>query len=209
MSTNYEHNGEDDTLAARRTAHALGQTTGDDWAAVEAEMAASPQARQEVAAIAAVAQRLKEAAVTTPPAVRSASLRAAVEARLTELESAARPVVRGPVPQRRRRVVTWVMAAGCLAGVAVAFMRQTSYFGRGEPRQVANSAASAGSGSAMTKQQVQQKLVELVDQYNRLNEEQRYEEAEGIAKKAKELAPHELVTRVMVDESRIKLDPAA
>ena len=55
MSTNYEHNGEDETQAARRTAHALGQTAGDDWAAVEAEMAVSPQARQEVEASAAMA----------------------------------------------------------------------------------------------------------------------------------------------------------
>ncbi len=142
MSTNYEHNGEDDTLAARRTAHALGQTSGDDWAAVEAEMAASPQARQDVEASAAMAQRLKEAAETTPPAVRSPELRAAVEARLAKLEAAARPTVRGPVPQWRRRVVTWVLTAGCLAGVALAIMRQSNFFEAREPRQVAQTAGT-------------------------------------------------------------------
>ena len=58
------------------------------------------------------------------------------------------------------------------------------------------------------KLQTQQKLAELVDQYNRLNEEQRFEEAEVIAKRAQELAPHELVTQVMVSKSSItvKLD---
>ena len=53
------------------------------------------------------------------------------------------------------------------------------------------------------KLQTQQKLAELVDQYNRLNEEQRYEEAEVIAKRAQELAPHELVVQVMVQKSKI------
>ncbi len=53
------------------------------------------------------------------------------------------------------------------------------------------------------KLQTQQKLAELVDQYNRLNEEQRYEEAEVIAKRAQELAPHELVVQVMVQKSRM------
>ena len=58
------------------------------------------------------------------------------------------------------------------------------------------------------KLQTQQKLAELVDQYNRLNEEQRYTEAEVIAKCARELAPHEMVTQVMVSKSSIlvKLD---
>ena len=57
---------------------------------------------------------------------------------------------------------------------------------------------------ALNKQQVQQKLADLVDQFNRLNEEQRYEEAEVIAKRAQELAPHELVTQVMVTKSHIQ-----
>ena len=145
MSTNYEHNGEDETQAARRTAHALGQTEGAEREAVEAEMAASPQARQEVEASAAMAARLKEAAQLTPPAVQSPDLRAAVEARLTELESAAPPAVRAPVPQWRRRVTTWVLTAGCLAGVAVALMRQTHFFGQGGPRQVATSTAASNA----------------------------------------------------------------
>ena len=53
---------------------------------------------------------------------------------------------------------------------------------------------------ANVKLQTQQKLAELVDQYNRLNEEQRFEEAEVIAKRAQELAPHEMVTQVMVQQ---------
>ena len=55
---------------------------------------------------------------------------------------------------------------------------------------------------ANVKLQTQQKLAELVDQYNRLNEEQRFEEAEVIAKRAQELAPHEMVTQVMVRSRR-------
>ena len=39
---------------------------------------------------------------------------------------------------------------------------------------------------AAMKLQVQQKLAELVDQYNRLNDEQRFAEAEVIAKRAQE-----------------------
>ena len=56
---------------------------------------------------------------------------------------------------------------------------------------------------ANVKLQTQQKLAELVDQYNRLNQEQRFEEAEVIAKRALELAPHEMVTQVMVSKSSI------
>ena len=62
MSTNHEHDGEDEIQAARRTAHALGQTEGAEQAEVAAELAASPQARQEVEAVQALAARLKEAA---------------------------------------------------------------------------------------------------------------------------------------------------
>jgi general secretion pathway protein D len=58
---------------------------------------------------------------------------------------------------------------------------------------------------AQNKLQVQQKLAELVDQFNHLNQEQRYEEARVIADRAHELAPHELVTSVMVTESKIRL----
>jgi general secretion pathway protein D len=57
---------------------------------------------------------------------------------------------------------------------------------------------------AMNKQQVQQKLAELVDQFNKLTEEQRYEEAEVVAKRADQLAPHELVTKVMLTKARIQ-----
>jgi general secretion pathway protein D len=57
---------------------------------------------------------------------------------------------------------------------------------------------------AMNKQQVQQKLAELVDQFNKLTEEQRYEEAEVIAKRAEQLAPHELVVQVMKTKAKIQ-----
>ena len=56
----------------------------------------------------------------------------------------------------------------------------------------------------LNKQQVQQKLADLVDQFNRLNDEQRFEEAEVVAKQAYELAPHELVTSVMVTKAKIQ-----
>jgi general secretion pathway protein D len=58
----------------------------------------------------------------------------------------------------------------------------------------------------MTKEQVQQELAKLVDEFNHLNQEQRYEEARVVADKAHELAPHELVTSVMVTESKIRLN---
>ncbi len=67
-----------------------------------------------------------------------------------------------------------------------------------------NNVRSEINREALNKQQVQQKLADLVDQYNRLNDEQRFEEAEVIAKQAKELAPHELVTSVMVEKAKIQ-----
>ena len=89
MSTNHEHDGEDELQAARRTAHALGQTEGAEAAEVAAELAASPQARQEAEAVEALAARLKEAAREAPLPEPSPALREAVERRLTELEPAA------------------------------------------------------------------------------------------------------------------------
>ncbi len=61
---------------------------------------------------------------------------------------------------------------------------------------------------AAVKLQTQQKLAELVDQYNRLIEEQRFEEAEVIAKRAQVLAPHEMITQLMVTKTGmfVKLD---
>jgi general secretion pathway protein D len=58
------------------------------------------------------------------------------------------------------------------------------------------------------KLQTQQKLAGLVDQFNRLVEEQRFEEAQVIAKQASELAPHEVVAQMMVSKISviIKLD---
>ena len=87
MTTNHEHNGEDEIQAARRTAHALGQTEGAEQAEVAAELAASPQARQEVEAVEALAARLKEAACEAPQPEPSPALREAVERRLAELRA--------------------------------------------------------------------------------------------------------------------------
>ena len=89
MTTNYEHDGEDELQAARRTAHALGQTEGAEQAEVAAELAASPQARQEVEAVEALAARLKEAAREAPQPEPSPALREAIERRLAELEPVA------------------------------------------------------------------------------------------------------------------------
>ena len=55
------------------------------------------------------------------------------------------------------------------------------------------------------KLQTQQRLAELVDQYNQLIDEQRFAEAEVIAKRARELSPHEMVTQLMVSKSAILL----
>jgi general secretion pathway protein D len=63
-----------------------------------------------------------------------------------------------------------------------------------------NSVREGINREAAVKLQKQQKLAELVDQYNRLIEDQRFEEAEVIAKRAQELAPHEQVTQVMVSK---------
>ena len=99
MTTNHEHDGEDEIQAARRTAYALGQTEGAEQAEVAAELAASPQARQEVEAVEALAARLKEAAREAPQPEPSPALREAIERRLAELEPAAgRAAVHAQVP---------------------------------------------------------------------------------------------------------------
>ncbi len=67
------------------------------------------------------------------------------------------------------------------------------------------SAVPPSTGTGAADQQKQKQLAELVDQYNRLNDEQRYQEAETVAKRAHELAPQETVAQVMVSKSQILL----
>ncbi len=57
---------------------------------------------------------------------------------------------------------------------------------------------------ALNNEQTQQELAKLVNDFNRLSHEQRYEEARVVADKAYELAPHELVTKVMVEEAKLR-----
>ena len=56
---------------------------------------------------------------------------------------------------------------------------------------------------AKVKQQSQEKLAELVNEYNRLIDERRYAEAEVVAKKALELAPREPIAQQLVITSRL------
>ncbi len=58
--------------------------------------------------------------------------------------------------------------------------------------------------AALTKEQTQQELAKLVDEFNRLSHEQRFEEARKVAEKARELAPDELVVKVMVEEGNLR-----
>jgi general secretion pathway protein D len=68
-----------------------------------------------------------------------------------------------------------------------------------------NSVRSGIARETQNKEQVQQKLAEFVDQFNKLSQEQRYEEARVVADRAYEMAPHELVTSLMVTESKLRL----
>ena len=79
----FHPNGEDQRQAARLTAYALGQTDFPERAEIEAELAASLEARKAVEATRALAARLQEAARAAPLPERSAGLRAALERELT------------------------------------------------------------------------------------------------------------------------------
>ncbi|MGA2618304.1 MAG: hypothetical protein ABSF26_11885 [Thermoguttaceae bacterium] len=115
MSTN-DQNGEDQRRAARLTAYALGQLGSSEQAAVEAELAASPQAREAVRAERALAAQLRTAAHNWPLPERSAGLRQAVERRLRELEAAgaAPPSVAKRPPRRRRPLWPILLVAATL-----------------------------------------------------------------------------------------------
>jgi hypothetical protein len=117
MFTNHERNGEDELQAARRTAYALGQTSGAEEAAIKAELAASPQAQQEVEAVAALAAQLKEAAGAVPRPEASPELRQAVKRRLAKLAPAAgRAVTAGSAGKRwPRRLAALALTVALLA----------------------------------------------------------------------------------------------
>ncbi len=116
-------------------------------------MAASPQARQEVKAIAALAARLKEAAQLAPPVEPSAALCAAVEKRLAELETAAAKPSPLALPSegersryarawRRRRLAALALTAACLVAFAVPIARTLRLIGPEQPREVAKASAA-------------------------------------------------------------------
>ena len=180
MSTNHEHNGEDELQAARRTAHALGQTEGAERAAVEGEMAASPHVAAEIKAVEALADRLKAAAQAAPPVEPSAELREAVARRLDELESAAAkpsppaplPVGEGRKKWARRRLVALALTAACIAALIVPIALSKRFFTQTEPQTVAKTGSAADTGNApLTEHERHEKLARLTDQYHRLNEE--------------------------------------
>ena len=151
MSTNHKHDGEDELQAARRTAHALGQTEGAEQAEVAAEMAASPQVRQEVEDVQALAARLKEAARAVPQPEPSPALREAVERRVTELEPAiGRAAVPGPArPWWRSRLMALALTAACLLALAVPIVRSTLVLGPGKEREVAKQTAAAANETSL------------------------------------------------------------
>ena len=152
--TNHEHDGEDELQAARRTAHALGQSEGAEQAEVAAELAASPQARLEVEAVEALAARLKEAAREAPQPEPSPALREAIERRLAELEPAAGPrgypaAAQGPArPWWRSRLTVLALAAACLVALAVPIVQSTNLLGPGKERDVAMRPAAEPSAKA-------------------------------------------------------------
>jgi len=139
IMTNHEYNGEDELLAARRTAYALGQTEGAEAAEVTAELVTSEQARQEVEAIQALAARLKEAARTVRQPEPSTAIREAVERRLDELESVAGRAVE-PTKARpwwRGRTAVFALTAACLAVLAISIVRPTRFLASGKVQEVA------------------------------------------------------------------------
>ncbi|MEI8373170.1 MAG: hypothetical protein WCJ35_10105 [Planctomycetota bacterium] len=154
MNTNYQHDGEDELQAARRTAHALGQTEGAEQAEVAAELAASPRVRQEVEADQALAARLKEAAREVPLPVPSPALREVIERRLAEIEPATgRAAAQGPArPWWRSRLMALALTAACLVALVVPIVRSTNLLGLGKEHNVAwqqngaTSESDAGSG---------------------------------------------------------------
>ena len=170
MSTNHEHDGEDELQAARRTAHGLGQTGAAEQAEVAAEMAASSQARQEVEEVEALAARLKEAAREAPQPGPSPALREAVERRLAELEPAAgRAGGQGPARRRwRKRLTAMAVAAACLVALAVPVVRSMKFFDLGESREVAKqSVASAPLPAAAARETKAAKGQAMPEQFDR------------------------------------------
>ncbi|MGA2255805.1 MAG: hypothetical protein ABSG53_14260 [Thermoguttaceae bacterium] len=149
MTTNHEHDGEDELLAARRTAHALGQTEGAEQAEVAAELAASPQARQEVEAVQALAARLKEAAREAPQPEPSPAMREAIERRLSELEPAAGRTAEQTKarPWWRSRMAALALTAACLVALAVPIGRSINLLRPGKDPEVANQAADGAISS--------------------------------------------------------------
>ncbi len=144
MSTNHEHNDSDELQAARRTAHALGQTDGAEQAKLWVELASSPKAQREVEAVQAVAARLKEAARAVPQPEPSPALREAVKRRLAEIGPiASRAAVQATSrPWWRSRMMAVGLTAASVVALAVPIVRWSNSLRAGKERTLAMQTAT-------------------------------------------------------------------
>jgi Ca-activated chloride channel family protein len=133
MNSNHHQPSDEELRAARLTAYALGQLDEPERAALEAELAASDEAREGVRITRLLAGHVYEAALRDPSPTSSAGLREAVDGRLRQLEEAATkedlPAItaaRSPAAGNRRsrwRLGALVALAACLLVAAIGLYR--------------------------------------------------------------------------------------
>jgi len=143
MNTNHHPIDDDQQREARLTAYALGQLDEQERAAVEAELAASEKAREEVRTTRVLANYVYEATCRDQSLRPSPGLRLAVEERLRQLEVAAEggpsasPPAK-PLGRSHRRLWGLLALAACLLVAAVPSYMFLTGLGRfGDRRELA------------------------------------------------------------------------
>ncbi len=153
MNSNHQPIDDDQDREARLTAYALGQLDSQERAAVEAELAASEKAREEVRTTRVLANYVYEAACRDQSIRPSPALRQEVEERLRELEAAAQGgpsaslPAKPPAPSHRRLWGLFALAACLLVAAVPAYMVMTGRGpGGGRPELARREAASPALG---------------------------------------------------------------
>ncbi len=209
----------------RLTAYALGELKGEEREEIEQILRAAAEARAEVEAIRRVAGALTYELAGELP--RNGFERVArsehgcdgrgIERRTSQSGSwPANETPTAPRGRQLRRRLTMAALATTAAGIAVALtIASQGGFGPSAQRQAqkdeaaSTQPAEAGQKASPTTEQqkaadVQRQLAALVEQFNTLMDEQRFDAADAIVRQVEQLAPDEPVTRQMVWMGRFR-----
>ena len=213
MSSNHEEQNLCEADEVKLTAFALNQLDGPERTEVEAMLLRSERARQFVQETTRWAGQVREAYRNGPSPQPLAALRESLETEHQKTSaSQLRSSTMSTLVNRKRSLKSYLIGLSIVGGVAAVLFalllpaikqtRETASTNKNIHPQIEQAPKSVGVSRVVkpdgaAKLDKQEKIAFLVDEFNRLVDEQRYEEAQVTAKRSAELFPKEPVIQQM------------